>query len=223
VQWTALTAAIFATTATIAIWEHGQWRLGLFVPLPRAVIEALIGLGFAICLIGAADALIILTTDLRHERGTGFPFRELLLVFIPAALHEELAFRGYAFQKLWRWRRWTAIAVMSLVFAALHLGNDAVTMIGITNVFLGGVVLSLAYARYERLWFPIGLHLGWNVLTGPVLGYEVSGYAPEVTILRTVGSGPPWLTGGRFGIEGSLWMTLLEVVAIATLLRRRHD
>ena len=91
------------------------------------------------------------------------------------------------------------------------------------NLFFAGILLALAYARYERLWFPIGIHLGWNLLSGPILGYNVSGYASRETVLRTVGRGSPWLTGGLFGIEGSVWIVLVELAGIALLLpRRRH-
>jgi membrane protease YdiL (CAAX protease family) len=222
-QWTALVSAIVGTVAGIAIWERGRWTLGFAAPVPRALAECGGGFVFALVLVGAADVVIVLATDFRHEPGRGFPVRELLAVFLPAVLHEELAFRGYPFQKLWRWRPRTAIIAVSLLFAAFHLGNDAVTVIGIANVFLGGVILSLAYARYQRLWFPIGLHFGWNIMSGPILGYGVSGYAAEATVFRTVGTGPAWLTGGEFGIEGSIIMTVVEVAAIGVLLRKQHE
>jgi len=111
----------------------------------------------------------------------------------------------------------------SVVYAALHSGNNAVSLLAMTNLFLAGILLALAYARYERLWFPIGIHLGWNLLSGPILGYNVSGYASSATVLRTIGRGSPWLTGGMFGIEGSVWIVVVELAGIALLLpRRRH-
>src|SRR6185436_20330775 len=106
-----------------------------------------------------------------------------------------------AFQKLHRWNRLFAIFLVALVFAALHAGNTAVSTIGLLNIFLGGVLLGLAYERYQRLWFPIGLHLAWNVMSGTVLGHEVSGYDSVATVLVELGHGPEWLTGGEFGIE----------------------
>ena len=56
------------------------------------------------------------------------------------------------------------------------------------NLILAGVLLALAYERYERLWFPIGIHIAWNVASGPILGYDVSGYVPSQTVLRTIGT-----------------------------------
>src|SRR5688572_25304866 len=219
-HWGALIAVSVATAATIALWDRGKWPLGLLVPPSLAVVECAKGMLFAFVLIGVADLLVIATTGLGHTWGNGFPFAQLLAVFVPAALHEELLFRGYPFQRLWRWQRTFAVLAFSIGFALLHGWNDHITPLALFNIFLGGVLLSLAYARYERLWFPIGLHFAWNLMSGPILGYSVSGFGPEMTVLRVVGEGPEILTGGAFGIEGSLWMTVVEMVGIWAVWRR---
>jgi len=222
-QWISLISVCAATFGTIGILENGLWGLGFFVRPRLAVREALLGCGLAILLIGAADGLVMLTTRLRHVAGNGFPWIELVAVYLPAVFHEELLFRGYPFQKIWRTHRPVAVLFSSIVFAALHAGNNAFSPLAMANLFFAGLLLALAYARYERLWFPIGIHLGWNLLSGPILGYNVSGYVSSETVLRTVGRGAPWLTGGLFGIEGSIWIVVVELAGIALLLpRRRH-
>lgn len=219
-QWIAFISACAATAATIWLWHHGRWDLGLRA-LPVAAIRELAGgVAFAVVLIAAADALIVLFTPLFHARGTGFPWIETLTVFLPAALHEELVFRGYPYQLLRRWRPRVALVASSAVFAAMHAGNAGVTPLSLLNVFLGGVVLVLAYERHRRLWMPIGLHLAWNLMSGPVLGYGVSGFDISRSLFVTIVTGPPLLTGGAFGIEGSVLMTGMEVVAVAVLWRR---
>lgn len=219
-QWVALLSVCAATFGTVAIFEHGGWDLGLFVPPRIATREFLIGCGAAILLIGAADGLVLLTTRLHHVAGNGFPWIELIAVYLPAVFHEELLFRGYPFQKIWKSHRVTAIFFSSFVFAALHAGNNAFSWLAMANLFFAGILLALAYARYERLWFPIGIHLAWNLLSGPILGYNVSGYESSESVLRTIGRGSPWLTGGYFGIEGSVWIVIVELAGIALLLRR---
>ncbi len=216
-QWVALISVTLATGATVRIVEGGRWPLGVFVSPRLLAVDLLRGGAFAAILILIGDLLVMLSSDLRHTGGSGFPLFETLTVFVPAALHEELAFRGYLFQKLRRWRRGGAIVITSLVFAALHWGNRGMTAVAVTNLVLAGVLLALAYERYERLWFPIGIHLVWNLLSGPVLGYDVSGYIAEATLLRTSASGPAWITGGAFGIEGSVWMGVAEVGGILWL------
>jgi uncharacterized protein len=221
-QWIALVSVCVATFGTIAIIEHGVWDLGMFVPPRLATREFLLGCGAAILLIGAADGLVMLTTRLHHVAGNGFPWIELIAVYLPAVVHEELLFRGYPFQKIWRRNRAAAVLLSSVVFAVLHAGNNAFSLLAMANLFFAGILLALAYARYERLWFPIGIHLGWNLLSGPILGYNVSGYESSESVLRTVGRGSPWLTGGLFGIEGSVWIVVVELAGIALLLPHRR-
>src|SRR5207302_8092785 len=157
-QWIALISASCATAATITLWHHGKWDLGLRATPRVAWHELLGGILFAVALIGTADILIIAVTPLHHLRGHGFPLIETFTVFIPAALHEELVFRGYPYQLLRRCKRWFAIASSSLIFAALYAGNSDVTALALLNIFLGGIVLAFAYERHRRLWMPIGLH-----------------------------------------------------------------
>jgi membrane protease YdiL (CAAX protease family) len=219
VQWMGLLAVTVATALTVAFLEGGRWDLGLFVPPRLAAREFVSGCAYGVVLIGLCALLVMLTTEVRHSRGTGFPWSELLLVFVPAVVHEELLFRGYPFQKLARASRAFAVVFVALLFAGLHANNASVTWLALLNISLGGILLGLAYLRYERLWFPIGLHLVWNLMTGPVLGHEVSGYEGFRTLLVESGHGPRWLTGGEFGIEGSVLMTAVELLAIANIIR----
>lgn len=216
-------AAAIATVFTIAVWEKGRWDLGLAAPPLRVLRESLEGIVIGVLLVGVAALLVVASTEVRHEPGRGFPWRELLIVFLPAALHEELVFRGYPFQKLFRWNRLFAIGFVALLFAALHARNPGVTPLGLTNIVLGGVLLGLAYAKHERLWLPIGLHLAWNLMSGPIIGHEVSGYESARTVFVELGTGPEWLTGGEFGIEGSVWMTVVESIGIGWLARSEYD
>lgn len=218
-QWSNLAAASIATILTILILERGHWSLGLFVPPRLATREFAIGVAWGAALIGLCAGAVVLFTEVRHGPGRGFPWGELAAVYIPAVLHEELLFRGYPFQKVATANRTFAVVALAVVFAGLHGQNSAVTLLALANIFLGGILLGLAYLRYQRLWFPIGLHLAWNLMTGPILGHEVSGYQGAETVLTESGQGPWWLSGGEFGIEGSVLMTAVEILAIVLLAR----
>ena len=214
-----LLSAALATAVTNALIDRGRWRIGLFVAPKDAVAELALGIAFAALLIGAIDRGIVLLTDLRHIPADGFPWRELWIVFIPAAVQEELVFRGYVFQRVRAWNRGIAIAGSALVFGFLHAGNSGITPVAIVSIVVAGVMLALAYERYERLWFPIGIHLAWNVVSGPILGYDVSGYIPSHEVFRTAGGGNVLVTGGTFGIEGSVVSVVVEAFAVALLVR----
>src|SRR5947209_19742571 len=83
-QWVALFSVCVATFGTIAIFEHGAWHLGIFVPPRLGMREFLLGCAAAILLIGAADGLMLLTTRLHHVAGNSFPWIELVALYLPA-------------------------------------------------------------------------------------------------------------------------------------------
>lgn len=213
-----LVAAIIASVLAIRVADHGRWKLGFGGGLFRAVAELSGGVALASVLIFLSHGMILLTTGLRHGKGGGVDWAEIFILFIPAAVHEEILFRGYAFQKLLAWNRWGGVACGSVVFGLLHLSNDGLTTLSILNLFLAGVMLSVAYLIFDRLWLPIGLHIWWNVFSGPFLGHEVSGLKLDSSLLSTHDPGPVLLTGGSFGIEGSIWTLVVEAIGILFLL-----
>ncbi|HEX7191213.1 MAG TPA: CPBP family intramembrane glutamic endopeptidase [Thermoanaerobaculia bacterium] len=213
----ALLSAAVATGVANALLDRGKWRIGLFVAPRLALRELTLGIVFAVLLVGGIDLCILLLTDLRHVRAGGFPWRELWVVFVPAAVYEELLFRGYVFQRVRSWNRGIAIAGSALLFGLLHGGNSGVTPVALTSIIVAGVLLALAYETFGRLWFPIGIHVAWNVFSGPILGYDVSGYIPSHQLFRTIGSGNVLVTGGTFGIEGSVVSVFVEVLAVVLL------
>ncbi len=216
-QWIWLAGVSIATIATRFILEPRGWPVGIAAPPRRAILELILGIGLGVGVIGACDGALQLIGDVHHAFRGAFPWIELAGVFVPAALHEELAFRGYLFQRLRVWNRGVAFGFSALVFALLHLRNHGLTLLALGNIALAGVLLALAYERYARLWFPIGIHLVWNVFSGPVLGYPVSGFVARTTVFTATAAGYEWVTGGMFGIEGSVLITVAEIAAIAAL------
>jgi membrane protease YdiL (CAAX protease family) len=147
--------------------------------------------------------------------------RVLIFVML-AATFEELAFRGYAFQRLIEALGPVAATLLSsLLFGLAHYQNPQATLLGALNTALAGVVLALAYLRTRGLWMPIGLHIGWNVLLGIVFAFPVSGYRLAATGLEARLAGPAWLTGGGFGPEGSVVLTVVAALAVLVLGRLR--
>lgn len=213
-----LAAALIASWVAIRAYDGGKWALGFGGGMRAAAGELLLGAALASVLLLVSHSLVLATTGFRHSLGGGIDWMQVLVLFVPAAVHEEVLLRGYPFQKLVRWNRNAGVVIGSLVFGLLHLSNGGLTTLAVVNLFLAGVMLSLAYLVYERLWLPIGLHLWWNVLSGPLLGHEVSGLDLESTLLEAHDPGPALLTGGSFGIEGSVWTLLMEVIGIVFLL-----
>lgn len=147
------------------------------------------------------------------------------LIFLLGAAAEEMSFRGYALQTPLRsWPLVASLVPVSVFFALVHLDNPNVAP-GFTfaNTLLAGVLLAVAYWRTRSLWFPFGLHWGWNWVQGAVLGSPVSGIT-QITpdpLLRFKDTGPAWMGGGAYGLEGGAACTLALVLSILFVWRTR--
>ena len=91
-------------------------------------------------------------------------------------------------------------------------------MIGLAAVAGAGLLLSAAYMATQRLWLSIGFHIGWNFTQGGLFSVPVSGH-PAKGMFQGALSGPDWLTGGAFGVEGSILAVIAVLAASAVLLR----
>ncbi len=198
---------------TLGLWFYAGWAR-----------ETLGGIGIGLLLISAVVGPIAAAGAVRFtgwgEAGTSVWFHlvRTAIWLVLAATAEELLFRGYAFQRLIdSVGEWGAVAVLSALFALAHLQNPAATVLSTVNTALAGVVLSVAYLRTRGLWLPIGLHWAWNFTMGPVFAFPVSGLRVEPMMLRVNVAGPAWLTGGNYGPEGSVVLTVISAAAILWL------
>lgn len=191
--------------------------------VPEALLGAATGLGFVVVSASVVAAL------------GGYAFRpadvDLLAVVVPVltvmlgvAVTEELMFRGLGLQALERLLgSWVALPVTALFFGLVHLFNPGATpWTALAIAIEAGGLLGAAFLWRRNLWFVVGLHLAWNA-TVALLGLPVSGHAGPGLLVADV-SGPALLTGGAFGIEGSLvtvTVGVLLAVPMLVLARRR--
>jgi len=142
-----------------------------------------------------------------------------LVLILPLAALEEVAIRGYLQRAFGRTGGPVGgLVASSLAFALLHAQNPGGTSaMALFGLFLAGLYLGSAYLITRRLWLPIFVHAGWNLVEGPVFGLPVSGSAAPVSILHAGDTGPPLWTGGAFGPEAGLLLCLMLVVHIIAL------
>ncbi len=130
---------------------------------------------------------------------------------------QELLLCGFIFQTIQsKSNVIIAIIVSSILFSSYHAGAFNGGWLPVVNVFAAGLLFCLAYVVTGKLWFPISIHFVWNVLFGPVLGLTESGisnlgYGWKLFIIK----GPSLFTGGTFGLEGGLIVTLTAFSIIA--------
>lgn len=144
----------------------------------------------------------------------------LLLGFLVQGGVEELVVRGYIYRALKeRWSWWEAAAAASLLFATLHAANPDFSWIAMLNTFLAGVLLALLVERSGSLWSATLAHGVWNFAVACVASLPISGLR-TFRLLDLAVQGPEALTGGGFGPEGSLLLSLMALPVAAALTPR---
>ncbi|MEW6761314.1 MAG: CPBP family intramembrane glutamic endopeptidase [Pseudomonadota bacterium] len=183
-------------------------ELGAGLALGAAMFLAVLGLlaaAGAYRFTGAGDSAVLLKSATE-------------MVFV--AVVEEILFRGILYRLPERGLGTRlALIVSSAIFALAHLPNDGVTVLGVVNTALAGLLFAAAYLATRRLWLPIGAHFAWNFVSDGVFLLPTSGH-PARGMLQGQLSGPEWLTGGAYGLEASIVTFIVMGAATILLLRR---
>lgn len=155
-----------------------QTILSLGFSIKNRNIDLLFGLLVAIVII-VGGSILLSGFGLVNFTYVGLSFKQIafsFLLFVLVALTEEIMVRGYILNNLlMSVNKYVALIISAVLFMALHGFNPNLSLIAFVNLFLAGMVLGATYIFTKNLWFPISLHLFWNFLQGPVLGYHVSG------------------------------------------------
>lgn len=141
----------------------------------------------------------------------------LLLGFTVQGSAEEVAMRGYILQVVAKRNGlWFGIIANSILFAILHGTNTGIAVIPIINLFLFGLFASLMTVYYGNILPVCGFHVAWNWFQGSFYGILVSGQRlPGGSVLVSdVVDGKALISGGAFGIEGSLVCTVVLIIGI---------
>lgn len=224
--WVLLGSIVLGHIVTFRIAEPRGWRS---VRLDRSAFRwrAVLGAAaLAALAIALASAPLFAAGWLRVEpapQGSTLGAGLLMLGFLaPAALWEEMVFRGYAFSLLAEW--WgtpAALGATSIVFGLVHLQNAGATPESIAVVVVAGVFLGAVLVAMRSLWAAFAAHLTWNWMLAGVLHSAVSGIPFATPDYRVVDAGPDWATGGVWGPEGGVPAALGLVVVTAYLYLRR--
>lgn len=209
-----ISVAIFRGWVDRRSWISLGWGLSDFTG------EALTGLFLGPALLGLSAVGMLLSghlewTDIAWEPTALFISLGWMMLI---AFSEELVFRGYILGNLLESfsNKWIALAISSILFAAYHSFSPGIHTLAFANLFLAGMLLGINYIFTKNLWFSFLLHLGWNFFEGPVLGFRVSGIVFP-SLLQAEPKGDLFITGGDFGLEGSMLNTLILLTAVLVL------
>lgn len=190
------------------------------------------GLGFAIgwgivvlCAAGVAlgGGIAIRVSLTSHSLGW---FLADAAFFALAAFAEEIAFRGYPFQ---RFAHTVGSAGAVIAFAALYAFLQALepgaskASTAVAVVFT--ILLSTAYLRTRALWVSWGINFGWKATRALLFGLAIRGVNTHSPVIQGDPMGSFWLTGGGFGLDGS-WLAFfvfLAAIPVVYILTRDLD
>jgi membrane protease YdiL (CAAX protease family) len=224
------TIGVFCGLAATAITARllGREAIWRYIGFDRAAWSRR-ELGIA-TLFGAAvitvPALLLVATGAAHFESSSssesglFMIWGALALLIPAALTEELLFRGFAFSVVRDaiGAKW-AVALTSVVFGLAHLKNPGPTVSSIFAVVVAGVFLGAVRVATASLAAAFVAHLWVNVTQLVILHAPVSGQAFDKPGYRLVPTGPAWLTGGEWGPEGGVAAMIAMLAASFLLLK----
>ncbi|WP_042210632.1 CPBP family intramembrane glutamic endopeptidase [Paenibacillus borealis] len=143
---------------------------------------------------------------------------DIVITALLAGICEEVVFRGYL-QHLLSSRIGVpaAVGMTSILFSLAHMANPGYSWISGLNIVIIALIFSWVTLRTGNLYAAMALHISWNLFQGYIYGVAVSGNTPK-GIYSVSLQGNDLLTGGRFGLEGSLITTLILVILYAVLL-----
>jgi hypothetical protein len=144
--------------------------------------------------------------------------------FALLALAEEIAFRGYGFQ---RFAHAVGPLGAALGYAAFYAILQAI-LPGASRASVAvsvalSLLLSMAYLRTRALWFGWGINFGWKASRALVFGLAVNGVNNHSPVVQGDPMGPFWLTGGGFGLDGT-WIAFFVLLgALPVVYRLTRD
>jgi membrane protease YdiL (CAAX protease family) len=148
------------------------------------------------------------------------------LFFALLALGEEIAFRGYAFQRFARAVGSPgAVVGFSALYAFLYALEPGSSAASAAVAVVLNLVLSAAYLRTRALWVSWGINFGWKAARALVFGLAVNGVNSHSPVVQGDPMGPFWLTGGGFGLDGSwaAFFVLLASIPVVFRMTRELD
>jgi membrane protease YdiL (CAAX protease family) len=226
IPWGLLASAVLGHAITFRLVDRRGWRT---VRLDRRALRLrtmLVAAALGIVAVAFATVPLLAIGWLRvvpGPAGSSIGLGLTLVGFLaPAALWEEMVFRGYGFSALAEW--WgtpAALGVTSLAFGLVHLQNEGATIGSVSVVVIAGLFLGTVLVVLRSLWAAFVAHLAWNWALAGALHSAVSGIPFATPDYRVIDAGPDWATGGVWGPEGGLPAALSLLLVTFYLYTRR--
>lgn len=202
---------------TVGFQKPGMWK------------EYLCGMAVGFGIFSVAVLICMVTGSLKI-RGLSATFSVgifllFLVGYLVQGMAEEVLCRGYFLVSVSRrYPLAVGIAANALLFAALHLLNDGISVLAFINLVLFGVFASIYFIKRGNIWGVGALHSIWNLAQGNFYGIRVSGMQTSCSVLASeMVASRELINGGDFGLEGGLAVTIVLVLGSLILLMTRQQ
>lgn len=133
---------------------------------------------------------------------------KLFTLLLTAALVEDLLIQGLIIRVLENWLGTYITLIIAMLFETWHLFNPNSSIASGIMDLVWGFTMAMLYVYTKRIWLPFFFHVGWN-FAQPFYGSNLTGLEDMGTIVQSKFNGPLLLTGGKTGIEGSIFAIFL--------------
>ncbi len=140
----------------------------------------------------------------------------MFTVLLFAAIIEDLFHRGLILRVLENWLGTNIAIVIAMLVELQHISNPNFKIFDLLLYLIWGFTMAMLFIYTKRVWLPYFFHIGWN-FSQPFYGSNLTGANDFGNIIQSKFNGPELLTGGEFGIEGSI-ITLSFLLFIGIVL-----
>lgn len=140
-----------------------------------------------------------------------------LLANLVVGLGEELWYRGYLLQTLWKSVGfWPAAILLAILFASDHyFYKPGENLYDVASLVGFNLLVCYSVLKTGSLWFGVGMHAAFDFTQLFLIGTRNGNRVPVDRLLDVTFHGPAWLTGGALGTEASVLLYPLLLAAFA--------
>ncbi|GAB4034766.1 lysostaphin resistance A-like protein [Spirosoma gilvum] len=147
----------------------------------------------------------------------------MFTVLLFAAIVEDLFHRGLTLRVLENWLGTNIAIVIAMLVELQHISNPVSSLLSLPLYLIWGFTMAMMFIYTKRIWLPYFFHIGWN-FSQPFYGSNLTGANDFGSIIQSKFTGPELLTGGAFGIEGSIFTsTFLLLIGIILYYRVKRE
>src|SRR5690606_22551516 len=165
-------------------WEGLRLKDVGVIPGRYTLARLSIGFIIGLCLASLQVLLVSLTGHLTLVRSSGISFMTIggyLLLYVVAALREEIAFRGYPLRSLdLLVSPWKAHLFVVIIFITEHVIGGMTWLQAVLGAGTGALFFGMAALKTKGIALPTGLHVAWN------FGQWLFGFKNDTGIYKAV-------------------------------------